>query len=167
MGERALAHIEKIVKTYPIEGADNIEMVQVLDFHVVAKKGDFKTDDEVVYIEVDSILPDGLSDDLKASYDILKKELKNATGERIQEIEREMSEIVSKNTRPEFEFLRQKKFRVVAKRYNFDNGYGSKTISQGIVFPLEILNSVGTLINTPEGTFFGAFDEKYNTGTKI
>jgi len=167
MSERALAHIEKIVKTYPIEGADNIEMVQVLDFHVVAKKGEFKIDDTVVYIEVDSILPDGLPDDLKASYDILKKELKKATGERIQEIEREMSEIISKNTRPEFEFLRQKKFRVLARKYNFDNNFGGKIISQGIIFPLEILNFVGALINTPEGTFFGEIDEKYNTGTKI
>lgn len=139
MGDRALAHIEKIIKVYPIEGADNIEMVQVLDFHVVAKKGEFKTSDTVVYIEVDSILPDGLTEELKASYDILKKELKNATGERIQEIEREMSEIISKNTRPEFEFLRQKRFRVLARKYNFDNGYGSKTISQGIVFPTSIL----------------------------
>lgn len=139
MSERALAHIEKIVKTYPIEGADNIEMVQVLDFHVVAKKGEFKTDDTVVYIEVDSILPDGLSDDLKASYDILKKELKKATGERISEIEREMSEIISKNTRPEFEFLRQKKFRIKVLRYNFDNGFGEKIYSMGIVFSTTIL----------------------------
>lgn len=127
MGDRALAHIEKIVKTYPIEGADNIEMVQVLDFHVVAKKGEFKTSDTVVYIEVDSILPDGLSDDLKASYDILKKELKKATGEDIPKIEREMSEIISKNTRPEFEFLRQKKFRIKCLKYNFDNGFGERS----------------------------------------
>lgn len=139
MGDRALAHVEKIVKTYPIEGADNIEMVQVLDFHVVAKKGEFKTDDTVVYIEVDSILPDGLPDDLKASYDILKKELKKATGERISEIEREMSEIISKNTRPEFEFLRQKKFRIKALKYNFDNNFGGKIISCGIVFSTSIL----------------------------
>ena len=139
MGDRALAHIEKIVKTYPIEGADNIEMVQVLDFHVVAKKGEFKTDDTVVYIEVDSILPDGLDDDLKASYDILKKELKKATGERISEIEREMSDIISKNTRPEFEFLRQKKFRIKVLKYNFDNGFGEKIYSMGIVFSTSIL----------------------------
>lgn len=27
--ERALAHIEKIVNVYPIDGADNIERIQV------------------------------------------------------------------------------------------------------------------------------------------
>jgi hypothetical protein len=65
--------------------------------------------------------------------------LKKATGEEIPKIEQEMSEIISKSTRPEFEFLRQKRFRVLVKKYNFDNGYGSKTISQGIVFPTSIL----------------------------
>ncbi len=139
MSRTTLAHIEKIVKIYPIEGADKIEMCQVLDFHVVVKKGEFKTGDSVVYIEVDSILPDGLPSDLKASYDILKKELKKATGERIQEIEKEISEILSKNTRPEFEFLRQKKFIIRALKYNFDNGFGSKIVSMGIIFPTTIL----------------------------
>lgn len=139
MSRTTLAHIEKIVKIYPIEGADKIEMCQVLDFHVVVKKGEFKTGDSVVYIEVDSILPDGLPSDLKASYDILKKELKKATGERIQEIEKEISEIISKNTRPEFEFLRQKKFTIKALKYNFDNGFGSKIVSMGIIFPTTIL----------------------------
>lgn len=139
MSRTTLAHIEKIVKIYPIEGADKIEMCQVLDFHVVVKKGEFKTGDSVVYIEVDSILPDGLQSDLKASYDILKKELKKATGERIQEIEKEISEIISKNTRPEFEFLRQKKFTIKALKYNFDNGFGSKIVSMGIIFPTTIL----------------------------
>ena len=139
MSRTTLAHIEKIVKIYPIEGADKIEMCQVLDFHVVVKKGEFKTGDSVVYIEVDSILPDGLQSDLKASYDILKKELKKATGERIQEIEKEISEILSKNTRPEFEFLRQKKFIIKSLKYNFDNGFGGKIVSMGIIFPTTIL----------------------------
>jgi hypothetical protein len=168
MSRTTLAHIEKIIKIYPIESADKIEMCQVLDFHVVVKKGEFKTGDSVVYIEVDSILPDGLSADLKASYDILKKELKKATGKRIQEIEKELkkatgeriqeiekeiskiekeiseiekeiSKIISKNTRPEFEFLRQKKFTIKALKYNFDNGFGGNIISNGLVMPLSIL----------------------------
>jgi hypothetical protein len=142
MGERALAHIEKIIKVYPIEGADNIEMVQVLDFHVVAKKGEFKSDDLVVYVEVDSILPSGLDGLQTALYEDLKKKLKKATGEEIPKIEREMAEIISKSTRPEFEFLRQKKFRIKCLKYNFDNGFGSKIFSQGIIFPTTILQNV-------------------------
>ena len=114
-------------------------MSQVLDFHVVTNKSEFKPGELVVYIEVDSILPDGLRDDLKASYDILKKELKKATGDRILEIENQMKEIVSQNTRPEFEFLRSKKFTIKARKYNFDNGFGDKIISQGIMFPVTIL----------------------------
>ena len=66
MGDRALAHVEKIVKVYPIEGADNIEMVQLLDFHVVVKKDEFKVGDLALYVEVDSILPDGLEIDFQA-----------------------------------------------------------------------------------------------------
>jgi hypothetical protein len=58
MGNRALAHVEKIVSVYEIPGADNIEMVQVLDFHVAVKKGEFSVGDLAVYVEVDSIMPD-------------------------------------------------------------------------------------------------------------
>ena len=47
--------------------------------------------------------------------------------------------IVSQNTIPEFEFLRQKKFRIKALKYNFDNGFGSKIVSMGIVFSTSIL----------------------------
>lgn len=151
MGERALAHIEKVVTTYPIEGADKIEMTQVLDFHVVTKKGEFKTGDLVVYVEVDSILPDGLPAAEQARYDELKKLLKNATGEDIAKYEAEMAEVLAKNTRPEFEFLRGKKFKItVMKLAKFG------IISQGVIFPLSILNSCGELINTSEGIFFRA-----------
>ncbi len=48
---RSMAHIEQIVKTYPIDGADNVEMAQVLDYHVVVKKGEFAPNDMVVYID--------------------------------------------------------------------------------------------------------------------
>lgn len=98
MGNRALAHVEKVVSTYPIEGADNVEMAQVLDFHVLVKKGEFKVGDLAVYVEVDSVLPDH---------------------------------------RPEFEFLRSKKFRVKAMKYN---KFG--IISQGILFPFASLGFV-------------------------
>lgn len=141
MSERALAHIEKVVTTYPIEGADNIEMTQVLDFHVVTKKGEFKTGDLVVYVEVDSILPDGLPLAEQARYDELKKLLKKATGEDIAKYGAEMAEVVAKNTRPEFEFLRSKKFRIKCQKYNVfkDKITGEPIFSQGIIFPLSII----------------------------
>lgn len=140
MGERALAHIEKVVTTYPIEGADNIEMTQVLDFHVVTKKGEFKTGDLVVYIEVDSILPDGLPAAEQAQYDELKKLHKKATGEDIARLAACMAEVVEKNTRPEFEFLRGKKFRIKCIKMNaFKDGTGNPIFSQGIIFPLSII----------------------------
>lgn len=103
MGEykRSLAHIEKIVDIKPISGADQIEMCQVLGWEcVIAKKDNFKVGDLVVYIEVDSIVPE----------------------------------------KPEFEFLRDRKFRVKTIKLR-------KQISQGLVLPLSILNNYGLLEN--------------------
>lgn len=54
--ERALAHIERIIGLYPIEGADQIEAAQVLGWYVVVKKGDFKLNDLCVFFEIDSFL---------------------------------------------------------------------------------------------------------------
>lgn len=134
MGDRPLAHIEKVVSTYAIEGADNIEMTQILDFHVVTKKSEHaEVGDLVVYVEVDSILPDGLDAKLSVELKALRKQLDKATGENIETIKAQIEAIVSQNTRPEFEFLRQKKFRIKAVKYL------SKVISQGIIFPLSIL----------------------------
>lgn len=57
--ERSLAHIEKIDWIKPIEGADKIELCGVLGWQcVIAKKDNFKVGDVVVYIEVDSLLPE-------------------------------------------------------------------------------------------------------------
>ncbi|MBC5688115.1 hypothetical protein H8S37_04100 [Mediterraneibacter sp. NSJ-55] len=58
MAERALAHIEKIEWVKPIEGADNIELIGVLGWVCIAKKGEFKPDDKAVYIEIDSKCPE-------------------------------------------------------------------------------------------------------------
>lgn len=58
-GKRALAHIETIVDIQPIEGADRIEVATVLGWKVVVAKADnFNIGDKVVYIEVDSKVPD-------------------------------------------------------------------------------------------------------------
>lgn len=54
MEERALAHIEKVEWVKPIEKADNIELIGVLGWVCIAKKGEFKEGDLAVYIEIDS-----------------------------------------------------------------------------------------------------------------
>ena len=56
--ERALAHIEKIAWVKPIEGADNIELIGILGWVCIAKKGEFKENDMCVYFEIDSKLPE-------------------------------------------------------------------------------------------------------------
>lgn len=58
MAERSLAHIEKIAWIKPIEGADNIELIGVLGWMCIARKGEFKPDDVCVYFEIDSKLPE-------------------------------------------------------------------------------------------------------------
>lgn len=57
-GKRALAHIEEVVSIKPIEGADNIELIQVLGWQLVAAKDEFKVGDLCVYIEIDSQVPE-------------------------------------------------------------------------------------------------------------
>ena len=67
MEERKLAHIEKIEWIKPIEGADNIELCGILGWQcVIAKKDNFKAGDLVVYIEVDSVVPE------KPQYEFLR-----------------------------------------------------------------------------------------------
>lgn len=55
---RKLASVQKIKAIKPIEGADKIEVVQILNWDCVAKKGEYQVGDEVVYFEIDSLLPD-------------------------------------------------------------------------------------------------------------
>ena len=67
MEERKLAHIEKIEWIKPIDGADNIELCGVLGWQcVIAKKDNFKVGDYVIYIEIDSVVPD------KAEFEFLR-----------------------------------------------------------------------------------------------
>ena len=57
-GKRALAHVQKIAWIRPIEGADNIELIGVLGWCCIAKKGEFQVGDMCVYFEIDSKLPE-------------------------------------------------------------------------------------------------------------
>ena len=159
MGSRALAHIEKVVSVYPIDGADKVEMTQVMDFHVVTKKGDCKVGDLMCYVEVDSILPDGLPTEKVAEIDDLKKQIKKAEADQkkspsdelassIVEMTNRIAIITSMNRRPEFEFLRSKKFRIKALKYGM---FKTPIISQGILFPLDIVRTINPNIAITEG----------------
>ena len=97
--KRKLASIQRITGIRPIEGADKIEVVQVLGWECVTRKGEFSPGDLVVYCEVDSMMPE----------------------------------------KPEFEFLRDRKFRIKTIKLR-------KQISQGIIFPLNILPSSCSII---------------------
>ena len=93
MSERALAHIEQIVDIQPIPDADKIEVATILGWKVVIAKADnFHIGDKVIYIEIDSKVPE----------------------------------------RPEFEFLRDRKFRVRTIRLRGQ-------YSQGLIMPMKIL----------------------------
>ena len=101
MSERALAHVEKIVDIQPIPDADKIEVATVLGWKVVVAKADnFHIGDKVIYIEIDSKVPE----------------------------------------RPEFEFLRDRKFRVRTIRLRGQ-------YSQGLILPMSLVKhdyEVGT-----------------------
>lgn len=55
---RKLASIQKILNVRPIDGADRIEVVDVLGWSVVVQKGDFAVGDLCVYFEIDSFIPE-------------------------------------------------------------------------------------------------------------
>lgn len=75
--ERALAHIEKIEWVKPIEGANNIELIGVLGWVCVAKKGEFQTGDLAVYIEIDSNIYWELADKYGIENVLTKLAIKN------------------------------------------------------------------------------------------
>ncbi|HEY1067120.1 MAG TPA: RNA ligase (ATP) [Pirellulales bacterium] len=55
---RRLATIQMIQQVEPIPNADALERLRVLGWWVVAKKGDYRPGDKVVYCEIDSLLPE-------------------------------------------------------------------------------------------------------------
>ena len=89
---RKLATIREIASLRPIPGADKIEVAQVDEWECVVRKGEFREGERIIYIEVDSVVPE----------------------------------------RPEFEFLRDRKFRVRTIKLRGQ-------VSQGLVLPLSIL----------------------------
>lgn len=87
---RKLATVQVISNIEPIKDADMIEKATVLGWEVViAKKDNFKIGDKIIYIEVDSVMPE----------------------------------------KPEYEFLRSRKFRIRTIKLKGQ-------VSQGLVLPL-------------------------------
>lgn len=110
---RQLASIRRISDIHPIPGADRIVVAQVDGWECVVKKDEFHVGDTIVYVEVDSIVPE----------------------------------------RPEFEFLRDRKFRVRTIKLRGQ-------VSQGLVLPLSILPSGMYPIGTDVTKILGI--EKYD-----
>lgn len=58
---RKLATIRKISEIKPIEGADKIELAVLDGWRVIIKKDEYKVNDLVVYLEIDSWVPTELA----------------------------------------------------------------------------------------------------------
>lgn len=106
-----LATIQKVKNVRHHPNADALDLIQVLEWQVVTKRDEYKEGDLIVYITIDTVLPEN----------------------------------------PEFEFLRNKNFRIKPIRLRGEE-------SAGICFPLSIL---GTKVSRkpctdllPEGPFF-------------
>ena len=139
---RKLATVATVLGITPIQWADQIEHAQIRGWKVVVGKNQFKVGDLCIYLEIGSVCPDGVPEEFKEEMNTLSKRLsknpseKNILGQRIEEISK-------MNTRPEFEFLRDKKFLIKTKKIR-------GMISQGIIFPIDILKNVGVDLNTFE-----------------
>jgi RNA ligase (TIGR02306 family) len=74
---RYQAHVEKIISIAPIPDADRIEKATILGWEVVVQKKDgFKLGDLVVYIEIDSLLPDNANFEFMRKYKFRVKTIK-------------------------------------------------------------------------------------------
>jgi hypothetical protein len=58
MYNRSLAHIEIVESLSPIKDADKIEVAKILGWECVVKKGEFKVGDKIIYVEIDSVMPE-------------------------------------------------------------------------------------------------------------
>lgn len=56
--ERKLASVQRVLDIVPIENADAIEMARINGWQCVVKKGEFRTGDAGIFLEIDSIPPD-------------------------------------------------------------------------------------------------------------
>ena len=125
---KKLAYGVKIKEIREIPGADRIELATVMDYTVVVKKGEYKPGDMGIYVEVDSLLPDGLDSELSIKYNLLKN---HEIGKNMTDEEREhaLKALQEQSKYPYFEFLRDKKFKIKSMKLS---KFG--VISQGILF---------------------------------
>ena len=56
--QRELAYVVKIDNIIPIDDADRVEQAVVGGWHIMVRKGQFKTGDKAVYFEIDSKVPE-------------------------------------------------------------------------------------------------------------
>ena len=138
---KPLAYVVKVGEIREIPGADRIELASVMDYTVVVKKGEYKPGDFGIYVEVDSLLPDGLTPELKEKYDKIKKGevLADASDQERADAIRAIQE---QSKYPYFEFLRDKKFKIKSMKLS---KFG--VVSQGILFKASDLG----LTNVTEG----------------
>ena len=128
---KPLAYVVKVGEIREIPDADRIELASVMDYTVVVKKNEFKEGDLGVYVEVDSVLPDGLADQAELRDKLVKLtqhdgEYENWSEEQIQAA---VAEIMKVHKYPYFEFLRGKKFKIKSMKLS---KFG--VVSQGILF---------------------------------
>ena len=125
---KPLAYVVRIKEIREIPGADRIELASVMDYTVVVKKGEYQAGDLGIYVEVDSLLPDGLSDEMRDKYRAIKE---GEIGAEWNDEQREHSikAVQSLSKYPYFEFLRDKKFKIKSMKLS---KFG--VVSQGILF---------------------------------
>lgn len=130
---KPLAYIVKIKNIREIPGADKIELATVLDYTVVVKKNEYKPGDLGLYIEVDSVLPDGFTAIQRQLYNSIKDgSYFKGIVPTDEEVKLAKEDLVKSSKYPYFEFLRDKNFKIKNMKLN---KFG--VVSQGILFKPE------------------------------
>lgn len=131
---KKLAYIVKVNDVSDIPGADRIQLASVMDYTVVIKKNEYKPGDLGLYVEVGSVLPDGLSPEDKVTYAAMKDGsfFKDNGVISVEEMDAAKAELQKHSKYPYFEFLRDKDFYIKSMKLN---KFG--VISQGILFKPE------------------------------
>lgn len=130
---KPLAYIVKIKNIREIPGADKIELATVLDYTVVVKKNEYKPGDLGLYIEVDSVLPDGFTAIQRQLYNSIKDgSYFKGIVPTDAEVKLAKEDLAKSSKYPYFEFLRDKNFKIKNMKLN---KFG--VVSQGILFKPE------------------------------
>lgn len=131
---KPLAYIVKIKEIREIPGADRIELATVLDYTVVVKKGEYKQGDLGLYVEIDSVLPDGLNAELADKLVKLNSKEGEYANWNEEQLNNAIKTIMDQHKYPYFEFLRSRHFKIKSMKLG---KFG--VVSQGILFKPEDL----------------------------